>query len=146
MTTYERVASVTPTYEVHVYHDTGHERMDAGHNRRVLEAQSTFGYFVQHEGDLSGWRHQLTGEGFVLEKIGPDFYRAKIPDHGKVQVHTTIMSCQRHVFGLINICGHSLAGVAGCQCTMGDTGIPSGDAVFVAAIIAIALRRRRRRS
>jgi hypothetical protein len=143
MTTYERIASVTPTYEVHVYHDTGRTRVENGHTLHVLEPQGAFGYFVQHAGDLSGWKHALTGEGFVLEEIGPNFYRAKVPDNGSLRVHTTIRSCQRHLFGLINLCGHSLAGCGGCQCTVGNTGVPSGAAVFALATLMILYRRRR---
>jgi len=36
-TTYDRVASVFPTYEVHVYHDTGRTRTEDGNTQNVLE-------------------------------------------------------------------------------------------------------------
>ncbi|HVZ88807.1 MAG TPA: MYXO-CTERM sorting domain-containing protein [Polyangia bacterium] len=143
MTTYERVASVMPTYEVHVYHDTGKTVTEGGHTRHVVEPQAPFGYFVQHAGDLSGWRHALVGEGFVLEEISPNFYHARIPDNGSVGLHTTISSCQKHFFGLINKCGDSMVGCGGCQCAIGDTGVPAAAPVCL-LVAAIVMRRRRR--
>ena len=142
-TTYDRVASVMPTYEVHVYHDSGRSRVEEGVERRILEPQAPFGYFVQHAGDLSGWRHALTGEGFVLEQIGPDYYHAKIPDNGAVLVHTKIDSCQRQFFGLINRCG----GGCDCRCSVGGGRETSLSALALVAFFAIvcAGRRRRRR-
>jgi hypothetical protein len=92
MTDYERYASVMPTYEVHVYHDTGLTRTDGGRTLKVLEPQAPFGYFVRHQGDLTGWANELTGEGFVLEQIGPNFYRAHVPDNGSVVVRTKIVA------------------------------------------------------
>ena len=145
MSTYERIASVTPTYEVHVYHDTGRTETVGAETRHVLEPQAPFGYFVEHAGDLSGWKHALVGEGFVLDEISPNFYHAKIPDNGSVRVHTTISSCQKHLFGLINKCGSSIAGCGGCQCSLGETGVPAAAPIFAVAAAAIVLRRRRRR-
>jgi uncharacterized protein (TIGR03382 family) len=145
MNTYERIASVTPTYEVHIYHDTGKTETVGGQTRRVLEPQTPFGYFVQHAGDLSGWKHALVGEGFVLDEISPNFYHAKIPDNGSVRVHTTIKSCQKHFFGLINKCGDSIAGCGGCQCSLGDTGVPAAAPLFVVMAAAFVVRRRRHR-
>lgn len=145
MNSYERIASVTPTYEVHIYHDTGKTEIVDGQTRRVLEPQTPFGYFVEHAGDLSGWKHALVGEGFVLDEIGPDFYHAKIPDNGSVRVHTTIKSCQKHLFGLINTCGDSPAGCGGCQCSLGNTAVPAAAPIFIVAAAAMVLGRRRRR-
>jgi hypothetical protein len=145
MTTYERIASVMPTYEVHVYHDTGKTVTEGGRTRHLVEPQAPFGYFVQHAGDLSGWRHALVGEGFVLEEISPNFYHAKIPDQGAVRLHTTISSCQKHLFGLINECGDAVAGCGGCQCSLGSTGVPAAAPIFVVAATAIVIARRRRR-
>jgi hypothetical protein len=145
MNTYERIASVTPTYEVHVYHDTGRTETAGGQTRHVLEPQAPFGYFVQHAGNLSGWKHALVGEGFVLDEIAPNFYHAKIPDNGSVRVRTTIKSCQKRLFGLVNSCGDSLAGCGGCQCSLGDTDIPAFTPIFVLAAAAVMFGRRRRR-
>ena len=58
----------------------------------------------------------------MLDEISPNFYHAKIPDNGSVRVHTTISSCQKHLFGLINKCGDSTAGCGGCQCSLGEHG------------------------
>jgi hypothetical protein len=137
MNTYERVASVYPTYEVHVYHDTGRTRTEEGTTAKVLEPQAPFGYFVSHQGDLAGWKHGIQGEGFVLEEISPNFYHAKIPDNGSVKVKTKITTCEKYVFGLFRCC-----------CDIGRTGggTPAGAfAIFGLASIAVARRRTRAR-
>jgi hypothetical protein len=141
LTTYDRYASVMPTYEVHVYHDTGRTRVEDGLTRKILEPQAPFGYFVEHSGDLSGWRTALTGEGFVLEELGPNFYHAKIPDNGSVKVHTKIDSCQRVLFGLVNRCG---TGSRGCQCVVGDTDVTVSLGALSLVVFAFACRIRRR--
>lgn len=104
LTTYERYASVMPTYEVHVYHDTGIERTYETETVKVLEPQAPFGYFVRHAGDLAGWEHELTGEGFVLEELSSNFYHAIAPDNGSIKVHTRIASCKVYAFNLFRCC------------------------------------------
>lgn len=140
--TYERIASVMPTYEVHVYHDTGRTRDEDGTTRRILAPQAPFGYFVRHQGDLSGWRHALTGEGFVLAELSPNFYHAKIPDNGSVQVRTKIESCERVLFGLVNRCGDG--GCSGCTCTIGGTDGTGPLGLLTLLAVATLLRLRRR--
>jgi hypothetical protein len=135
MNTYERVASVYPTYEVHVYHDTGRTRTEDGTTAKVLEPQAPFGYFVSHQGDLAGWKHGIQGEGFVLEEISPNFYHAKIPDNGSIKVKTKITTCEKYVFGLFRCC---------CEVGRAGGGTPSGAlAIFGLASIAVARRRTR---
>ena len=134
MSSYERIASVFPTYEIHVYHDTGRTRTEDGHTYKVLEPQAPFGYFVNHQGDLAGWKHQLVGEGFVLEEISPNFYHAKIPDNGSVKVHTKIDTCQKYVFGLIKCC-----------CNLADTrqGGEAGSFGAIGLVLLAIVRRRK---
>jgi hypothetical protein len=133
-TTYDRVASVYPTYEVHVYHDTGRTRTEEGHTYKVLEPQAPFGYFVNHQGSLVGWKHALTGEGFVLEEISPNFYHAKIPDNGSIKVHTKIGTCEKYLFGLIRCC-----------CNIGARSEGASGGIFGgAALLLVAFARRRR--
>jgi len=136
MNTYERVASVMPTYEVHVYHDTGRTRTEDGTTAKVLEPQAPFGYFVSHQGDLDGWKHALTGEGFTLEEISPNFYHAKIPDNGSIKVKTKIGTCERYVFGLFRCC---------CNIGRADGGAPHG-ALALFGLLAVAIARRRTRA
>ncbi len=138
MSTYERYASVMPTYEVHVYHDTGRTRTEEGRTLKVLEPQAPFGYFVTHQGDLAGWTHELTGEGFVLEQIAPNFYRAHVPDNGLVKLRTKIVAREPgHVHG------HRCL----CDVVGSDDGSPlAAAAAGLGAAAFLARRRRRARS
>lgn len=86
----------TPTYRVYVYHDTGREtRLFGEGSRRILRAQTSFGYFVKHGDEHSdpryGWRHWLAG----AERIGPNFYRIAVPHNGVAKVTTGIQAFDR---------------------------------------------------
>ena len=136
-TTYERLSTSYPTYEVHVYHTTGKTRQEGGKTVTVLEPQVPFGYFVQHQGDLAGWEHSLVGEGVTLELVAPNFYHVKVPDNGAVNVHTKIVACQNHFFGLFRCC-----------CSLGRAQRGGADGWFAAfglgLLFAMRVRRRRR--
>ncbi len=90
---YEDIALEVPTFVVHAYHDTGIRRRKLGVVRKVLEPQTSFGYFVAHEGALYGWDHALTGPG--IRKVGPNFYRIPVPNNGSVTVTTRISALER---------------------------------------------------
>ena len=78
-----------PMYRVHGYHDTGRStKLLDGGARTILRPQSSFGYFVNHEGKLYGWRHSLEG----AQQVGPDFYRLGVPNNGAVRIRTTIVA------------------------------------------------------
>lgn len=49
---YEELAAVMPTYVVHAYADTGKTVMIDGRQHVLLDQQSSFGYFVQHDGPV----------------------------------------------------------------------------------------------
>lgn len=78
-----------PMYRVHGYHDTGRStKLLGGGARTILHPQSSFGYFVNHEGKLNGWRHSLDG----AQQVGPDFYRLGVPNNGAARIRTTIIA------------------------------------------------------
>jgi hypothetical protein len=82
-----------PTYLVHVWHATGETVTDVdGVTRKVLEAQTSFGFYVEHQGPLFGWDHRLTGQGLI--EIAPNFYKVAIPNDGSVTVATEISSLE----------------------------------------------------
>jgi len=94
-TLYQQLRETRPTYEVHVYYDTGLSIPTPGvGNTKVLKPMVPFGYFVYHEGPLAGWLHGLEGDGFVLTQIAPDFYHAQMPEGGKVRVKTTVTALE----------------------------------------------------
>lgn len=79
-------ADPRPTYTVYAWHETGKTLTLDGLKMREVEAQTSFGYYVNHDGPLTGWRHALTG----AEKIGPNFYVVRPPVGGFVDVGTEI--------------------------------------------------------
>jgi hypothetical protein len=64
-----------PTYRVFAYQDTGATTTKHGRSVAVLEPMQGFGYYVSHEGGLSGWKHGLLGAGAI--DLGNNVY--KIP-------------------------------------------------------------------
>jgi hypothetical protein len=104
-TVFEQLQASFPTYEVHVYHDTGRKTQVGATTVNVLEPQVPFGYLVEHTGTLDGWKHKLEGVGVVLEEISPNFYHVKVPDNGAVKVRTTIEALEcRRILGIFKCC------------------------------------------
>lgn len=82
------IETFMPTYRVHVYYDTG-RRYDG---RVILRPQTYFGYFINHEGDLYGWRQELHASPDAELKVIREgyYYRVSIPKDKSVQVTTVI--------------------------------------------------------
>lgn len=79
-----------PVHLVHVWHTTGQTVTDEnGRTRQVLEPQTSFGYYLGHEGALFGWNHKLTGARLV--EVAPNFYRISIR-HGSSATVTSEVS------------------------------------------------------
>ena len=88
----ERVMAETePTYRVYAWHDTGLRTSAEGINEIIVRPQTSFGYFMRHDGPLTGWRYSLEG----AEEIGPDFYKIAVPNNGNVRVKTVIEALER---------------------------------------------------
>jgi hypothetical protein len=77
---------VLPTYVVHAYHDTGLRVTVRGADRSVMRPQSSFGYYLTHEGSLGGWDHALDG----AQQIAPNYYLIATPEGGAKQIRTAI--------------------------------------------------------
>jgi hypothetical protein len=82
------VEKIMPTYMVYAWYDTGKVITSGGNTFKRLAAMPSFGYFVSHDGALTGWSHGLEGAG--LTKIGRDFYKVGVPNNGSVNVVTTL--------------------------------------------------------
>lgn len=88
---FEEQNILTPTYRVHVFHSTDRTVTVGGRTRQVLEAQSSFGYYLQHNGALTGWRHQLNAPASAqLQTIADNFYKVVIPNDGAINITTAI--------------------------------------------------------
>jgi len=75
-----------PTYRVHVYIETGEHVTIGGSRRPVLTPLGNYGYFISHEGGLTGWNTNLKG----LEQRGPNVYTATVAQGGVIKVTDTI--------------------------------------------------------
>lgn len=77
-----------PTYLVHAFHDSGATVTVSGQARRVLKPQSSFGYYVHHDGALGGWDTALTG----AQEVAPNYYRIPVPQGGAATIQTRIVA------------------------------------------------------
>ena len=79
---------VYPTYLVHAYRDTGTTVTVGGKTLKVLKSQSSFGYYVHHDGALDGWDATLDG----AQLIAPHYYKIGVPEGGTVSVTTKVVA------------------------------------------------------
>jgi hypothetical protein len=86
--TLDQVEQLMPTYIVYVWHDTGKTIQTEAGPSKLLEAQPSFGLFLAHDGELEGWKHELTAAGAV--QIGPNLYRISPPNDSMFTVTATI--------------------------------------------------------
>jgi hypothetical protein len=87
--TLDDVAQVMPTYRAYVWYDTGRTvPIEGGGTRKLLEPQPSFGLFAWHDGDLTGWKHQLSAAGAV--QLAPNLYKIPVPTNGTVDATVQI--------------------------------------------------------
>ena len=87
----EELIKYLPTYRIHTYHDTGlRTTLLGGGSRRILSPQSSFGYFVHHDGNLVGWAARLNG----AIRIAEDFYLLRIENNSTAKVTTLIQGVE----------------------------------------------------
>jgi hypothetical protein len=90
----ERRFEKEPTYIVRGYYDTGLRLTIDGTPHPILQPMVAFGYFVDHEGSLTGWEHALTG----AQQIAPNFYRVGVPNNGAVKIGIRIEALESGIF------------------------------------------------
>jgi hypothetical protein len=90
--TIDQVASLVPTVRYHVYHETGERMKVGGKVKPVIEEQTAFGHFVQHEGGVYGWDVVLGGE---FRKIADNFFRLEVPEDGKKVINTKVIAWEQ---------------------------------------------------
>jgi hypothetical protein len=83
-----QIDSLSPTYRVHVYRETGDTVVISGVRHVIVRPQTSFGYWVTHDGELLGWKHAL--EGAQLTQISPDMYKLMVPANGAATITTSI--------------------------------------------------------
>jgi hypothetical protein len=82
LTAYERNKAVAPTAIIRGYYDTGSRLTVNGKQRPILASMVSFGYFVDHQGPVVGWKNALTG----AEQITPDFYVIRVANNSAAPI------------------------------------------------------------
>lgn len=80
---YEQLAAVMPTYAIHAFHSAGKNVLIDGKPHILLDQQTSFGYFVWHEGPLYGWGANLSG---ATPLQGDSVFKVAVPDGGSVKI------------------------------------------------------------
>jgi hypothetical protein len=75
-----------PMIRYHAYHDTGLDITRDGRTLRVVRPGTAFGYFVDHEGDLDGWRDEVQGATPITDR----FFRLDVPEEGTAVITTVV--------------------------------------------------------
>lgn len=80
-----------PTYKVHVYHESDDFVREGAVLRRVIRPQTSFGFFVKHDGELYAWDHQIVG----ADLIAPNFWKLRVPNNGVAKITTRILAREK---------------------------------------------------
>lgn len=112
-----------PTIRYHTFHDSGLDVTRRGTTYRVLRPGSVFGYYVQHDQALRGWRYRLEG----ATRIAEGFYRLDVPEEGTAKVTTIVEAVEP----------------SGCTGCLDPTHLIRGAVEAVARVVAHLIRRLR---
>ncbi len=85
---FDELAKLVPAVRFHVYRTTPARIRVGGTVKPVVDEQTSFGYFVLHEGDVYGW-DQILGGDFEPTDV-PGLYHLKVPRDGKVVINTKV--------------------------------------------------------
>jgi hypothetical protein len=88
---FDYVAKYFPTAIVHVYHPTGLSKKIKGKKVDIYEPQSSYGYYVSHDGKLFGWDVALKG----AKKVAANTYRVWVANDKAVDVTTTVDALEK---------------------------------------------------
>jgi opacity protein-like surface antigen len=92
----EKIADTKPMLVVHGYYDTGKKIKINGVLRPILRPMTSFGYFINHEGDLEGWKNSLKGAGLINPvPNAPNWYKIAVSNNGTAKITTTIKTIER---------------------------------------------------
>jgi hypothetical protein len=77
-----------PLLKIHAFHETGHIRPTLPNPTSVLAPMTSFGHYLDHVGTLLGWDYTIVG----AERIGPFFWRLRVPNDGKARITIRILA------------------------------------------------------
>ena len=93
----DKIADTMPTYVVHAYYDSGRTIIRKGRTQKILKPMTSYGYFMEHEGPLLGWKTEIKGS--TLVELSPNFYKVVVPNNGTSTVTNTIEAVE-HTFAI----------------------------------------------
>ncbi len=89
--TWDKVFELLPALEVFVFHDTGRTvKFGKATTHRLFADQSSFGYFVEHEGALDRWVLRLDGAARITDHL----YHVTIDAKQRRQVQNRIVAVE----------------------------------------------------
>ncbi len=145
---HQALSAVWPTYDVHVYYDSG-KTIGVGKNQaRQLIPMFPFTTFYSHEGPLYGFSHKLEGiEGAKVKEVRPGVYRLRIASEGIAKIKTSAtahetpkapMACPK-----CEVCPPpEVPRTCGCS-TVGASSRHLGVGMLIASVLIAVLWRRR---
>jgi hypothetical protein len=86
------------TVKYHVFRSTGLRLRRRGRWHTLCDRQTSFGYHIEHEGPVFGWKHDFVhadarlGRQFPLKLAGGAFYQASIPGGDALQFNTSVVA------------------------------------------------------
>jgi len=87
----QALAAVWPTFDVHVYYDSGKTITIGGRTSKQLVPMYPFTSFHSHEGPLYGFSHSLKpANGAQLKELRPDVFLLAVPSESVAHVVTTV--------------------------------------------------------
>ena len=87
----DELDQVFPTFRVHVYHDTGERIEEDGEKKPVLRAQSSFGLYMYHEGDLEGWQTSIQG----AQRVSDNVYQMPVPKDNTAKIKVIVQAVEK---------------------------------------------------
>lgn len=100
LTPQQALGAAWPTFDVHVYYDSGKTVTIGGKTTKQLVPMYPFTSFHSHEGPLFGFSHSLQpASGTQLKELRPDVYLLSVPSEGVARVTTTVKAHEQPLGG-----------------------------------------------
>lgn len=96
----QALSAAWPTFDVHVYYDSGKTVTIGGRTTKALVPMYPFTSFHSHEGPLFGFSHSLKpANGAQLKELRPDVFLLAVPSESVAHVITTVTAHEQPLGG-----------------------------------------------